>query len=251
VRPDVYFCYMTGGLWATAIALYGVRIATRGGFHSERVAQFGGSALVGRGIMDMTYWAIDPLVRGLARLGVTPNGLSWSALASGAGAGVAIALGWFGLGCLLATISTITDILDGQVARLTNTGSDRGELLDAAVDRYTEFAMFGGLAVALRDSWWQLCLALGALLASFMISYATAKAEALKVKPPRGLMRRHERSFYSIAGLGLVPLIGPTCVEYGLPYVTPALVALAIVAAIGNVAAVVRLVGIARALRLR
>jgi CDP-diacylglycerol--glycerol-3-phosphate 3-phosphatidyltransferase len=249
VRPDVYFCYMTGGLWSLAIILYGARIAMRGAFHSERVAQFGDSALVGRGIMDMTYWAIDPLVRGLARLGVTANELTWSALVSGAGAGAAIALGWFGLGCLLATISTITDILDGQVARLTNTGGDRGELLDAAIDRYTEFAMFGGAAIALRESWWQLCLALGALLASYMISYATAKAEALRVKPPRGLMRRHERSVYSIFGLGLVPLLGPICVEHGLPYATPLLVALAVVATVGNLAATVRLVRISRALR--
>jgi len=37
-----------------------------------------------------------------------------------------------------------------------------------------------------------------ALLASFMISYASAKAEALSVTTPRGLMRRHERAVFSI-----------------------------------------------------
>jgi phosphatidylglycerophosphate synthase len=248
MRPDVYFCYVTGALWVVVLGLYGLRLATRGGFHSDRVERMGGSPLVGRGLMDMTYWAIEPLVRGLVRLGVTPNGLTWSSLVLGVAAGVAIAGGWFGLACLLATSSTIGDILDGQVARSTGGGSDRGELLDAAVDRYTEFAMIAGLGLVLHDSQWQLCLALGAMLASFLVSYATAKAEALKVKPPRGMMRRHERGIYLIVGLGLVPLLGPTCVAHDLPYATPSLVALAIIAAVGNVAALVRFVHIARSL---
>jgi CDP-diacylglycerol--glycerol-3-phosphate 3-phosphatidyltransferase len=249
VRPDVYFCYATAALWAVALTLYGVRIAARGVFHSERVSKIGGTALVGRSLMDATYWAIEPLVRGLAALGITPNGLTWSALVLGLGAGVALAFGWFGLATLLATMSTIGDILDGQVARLTNSGSDRGELLDAAVDRYTEFAFLAGLVIFLRTSEWQMALALAATLACFMVSYASAKAEALQVAPPRGLMRRHERATYLIAGIGLTPLVGPALVAHGLPYVTTCLIALGAVALFGNLAAVLRLVRIGRALR--
>jgi CDP-diacylglycerol--glycerol-3-phosphate 3-phosphatidyltransferase len=249
VRPDVYFSYVTGGLWVVALALYGVRVASRGVFHSDRVAKIGGTALVGRGIMDATYWAIGPVVRGLAAAGVTPNGLTFCALVLGLGAGIALAFGGFGLATLLATMSTIGDILDGQVARLTSSGSERGELLDAAVDRYTEFAFLAGLVLVLRGSWWQVSLALGAILASFMVSYASAKAEALQVTPPRGLMRRHERSVYLIAGIGLVPLVGPTPVVHDLPYATSCLVSLAIVAVVGNLAAVRRLMRIGHALR--
>ncbi|HEX8115196.1 MAG TPA: CDP-alcohol phosphatidyltransferase family protein [Kofleriaceae bacterium] len=249
MRSDVYFCYATVALFAVAMTLYGVRIAARGVFHSERVSKIGGTALVGRGVMDATYWAIEPVVRGLAALGVTPNGLTWAALVLGVGAGVALALGWFGLATLLATMSTIGDILDGQVARLTNSGSNRGELLDAAVDRYTEFAFLAGLVIFLRTSWWWMALALGATLASFMVSYTSAKAEALQVEAPRGLMRRHERSIYLIVGIGLVPMVGPTLAAHGLPYVTTCLIALGVVAVIGNFAAVLRLMRIARSLR--
>ena len=249
MRPDVYFCYVTAGLWAVALTLYGLRIASRGVFHSERVSRIGGTAMVGRGIMDATYWAIEPVVRGLAALGVTPNGLTWSALVLGVGAGGALGFGWFGLATLLATLSTIGDILDGQVARLTNTGTNAGELLDAAIDRYTEFAFLAGLTLVLRESWWQMSLSLGAILACFMVSYASAKAEAMQVSPPRGLMRRHERAIYLIIGIGLVPLVGPTLMARGLPYVTSCLVSLAIVAVVGNLAAVLRLVRIGRALR--
>lgn len=249
MRPDIYFLYATVALWAVMLTLYGVRIAARGVFHSERVSKIGGTALIGRGIMDATYWAIEPVVRGLAALGVTPNGLTWAALILGIGAGVALAFGWFGLATLLATMSTIGDILDGQVARLTHSGSNRGELLDAAVDRYTEFAFLAGMVMLLRSSGAWMALALGAMLASFMVSYASAKAEAMQVEPPRGLMRRHERSTYLIVGVGLVPMVGPVFEAHGLPYITTCLVAVGVVAVIGNLAAVLRLMRIARSLR--
>jgi phosphatidylglycerophosphate synthase len=177
--------------------------------------------------------------------------VTYAALVMGVGAGVAIGFGWFGLACLLATCSTISDILDGQVARLTNRGSNAGELLDAAVDRYTEFAFIAGFILFARDSAVQLALALGALFASFMISYASAKAEAAEVSTPRGLMRRHERATFLILGAGLTPVLGPVIHAKWpvLPATTAFLISLGIVGGIGNWAAVQRLVRIHRALR--
>jgi phosphatidylglycerophosphate synthase len=144
--------------------------------------------------------------------------------------------------------STLGDILDGQVARLTNTGSDRGELLDAAVDRYTELAFLSGLCILFRSSVPYMVLTMAALCASFMISYASAKAEALQVSPPRGLMRRHERATYLITGVGLTALIGPWLAARGLPATTPVLAGLIAVAVVGNLAAVIRLYRIGQAL---
>src|SRR5262245_47547631 len=247
---DVYFTYFLAVLTAFAVLAYGVRVAMRGVARSERVGRIGGTMLVGQEVMDGTYWAIAPIVRGLAALGVTPNGLTWSAFVLGISAGVALAFGQFGLATLLATCSTIGDILDGQVARLTNSGSNKGELLDAAVDRYTEFAFIAGLLIYMRDSVPMMCLALAALLASFMISYASAKAEALQVSPPRGLMRRHERATYLICGIGLSSLFGDWMHErWDLPWTTPLIAGLIMVAVVGNAAAALRLVRIGRALR--
>jgi hypothetical protein len=73
-----------------------------------------------------------------------------------------------------------------------------------------------------------------------MISYSTAKAEAMGITPPRGLMRRHERAAYLIAGVGLTSLI---------PSLVPAVVAFALVSVIGNIAAIRRLTAIAAELR--
>ncbi len=246
---DIYFTYFLGGLISLAALAYGVRLATRGVARSERVARIGGTALVHQEVMDWWYWSIDPIVRALVALGVTANGLTWSALMFGTGAGVALGFGWFGLATLLATASVICDILDGQVARITGSGSNRGELLDAAIDRYTEFAFLAGLAFYCAATPWQLALVLAALLASFMISYTSAKAEAMQVAVPRGLMRRHERATYLISGTGFTSLLGGVFEQRGLPAATPVLAGLAIVAVFGNAAAVTRLVRIARALK--
>ncbi len=247
---DVYFTYTIAGLVGLAGIAYGVRVALRGAARSERVARIGGTALLGQEVMDYTYWAIEPIVRGLAAAGVTPNALTWTALILGLGAGVAIGLGMFGLAALLATLSTVGDILDGQVARLTKTGSSRGELLDAAVDRYTEFAFLAGMLVYFRGSVGWMVLTLAAMLASFMVSYASAKAEALQVSPPRGLMRRHERGTYLIVGVGFSSMFGGWIHHRWdpLPWETPLIAALIAVAGIGNGAAILRFVRIGRCL---
>jgi CDP-diacylglycerol--glycerol-3-phosphate 3-phosphatidyltransferase len=251
VAADAYFVYFLMVLTAVAASLYGIRLATRGRAQNDRVTKIGGTAVLGQSVMEWTYWAVDPVTKVFVTLGVTPNGMTWAALVLGLGAGVALAVGWFGLAAMLATMSTIGDILDGQIARMTNTGSDKGELLDAAVDRYTEFAFLAGLLIYFRNSVWMMCLALGALLASFMVSYASAKAEALQVSPPRGLMRRHERSTYLIAGAGFSATVGVWIqnARPDVPWYSIELASLAIVAAIGNYSAIVRFVRIGRALR--
>jgi CDP-diacylglycerol---glycerol-3-phosphate 3-phosphatidyltransferase len=242
---DLGFTWLTGGVWVVLFAAYAGRVAWFGSFHSARVAGVGGTKLVGENIMNATYWAIEPVVRVLTSAGVTPNAVTWAALVLGFGAGAAAAAGWFGLTCFLVTASTICDILDGQIARAIRRDSARGELLDAIVDRYTEFALIGGFILFARDPV-STGLALAALLASFMISYASAKAEALNAPVPRGLMRRHERAIFLTLGAGLCPLIGPAIHERlpDLPTWSPFLGGLAMVAVIGNVAAVQRFVRI-------
>jgi CDP-diacylglycerol--glycerol-3-phosphate 3-phosphatidyltransferase len=247
---DLWISYTTWVLWTIVAVGYGVRSSRFGAFDSDRVRSVGGTILVGENVMRATYWAIDPVVRALVFVGATPNFVTWSALVLGVGAGAAIMCNAFGLAFLLASTSTICDILDGQVARVTGTGSMRGELLDAAVDRYTEFALIAGFVVLVRDSPIQLVTALAAMLASFMISFASAKAEALAVAVPRGLMRRHERGIFLIMGVGLTPLLGPMIHNLCplLPIASPVVAALVLVGTVGNHAAIVRLVRVSRGL---
>ena len=198
--------------------------------------------------MDWTYWAVSPIVRGLAAARITPNMLTWAAFVLGCGAGSRSRSAGSASRSRCPPGRRLGDILDGQVARMTNSGSDRGELLDAAVDRYTEFAFLAGLVIYFRESVLLVLLAMAALLASFMISYTSAKAEALQVSPPRGLMRRHERAVYLICGAGFTALFGDWIASHGLPSITPMIAALLAVAVIGNAAAVIRLHRIGKAL---
>jgi CDP-diacylglycerol--glycerol-3-phosphate 3-phosphatidyltransferase len=248
---DSYFAFASLGLTLLAIALYGVHVATHGRARHARTEKVGGTALMGLGAMDLGYWAATPVAKACAALGLTPNALTWLSLVLGAGAGAALSVHRFGIATMLAFFSTIGDILDGQVARIQNSGSDRGELLDASVDRYTEFFFLGGLVICFREDLRWMGLALAALLAAFMVSYATAKAEALKVPPPRGPMRRHERATYLITGLAFSSMFGDALHRQWsqLPAETPLLLGLTAVAIAGNYSAVLRLVRTGIALR--
>jgi CDP-diacylglycerol--glycerol-3-phosphate 3-phosphatidyltransferase len=247
---DAAFSWLSAALWTAIFCAYRIRVARYGRFRAERVRELGGTALLGENIMRATYWAIDPVIHALVRAGVTANAVTWSAFVLGIAAAIAIATGWFGIACLLATLSTVCDILDGQVARVAGTGSVRGGLLDSVIDRYTEFAFVAGFLIHAHARQLDTALAALALLACFMSSYATAKSEILGVVTSRGLMRRHERAAFLILGAGLTPLLGPA-MQAPWPALGPSgpfLAALGIVGAIGNAAVAARLVAISRAL---
>jgi CDP-diacylglycerol--glycerol-3-phosphate 3-phosphatidyltransferase len=214
-----------------------------------------GGIMLGRGLMEVAYRMFDPLVRVLVALRVTPNMVTAFSLVPALVSAVLIATGHFGLGALLATGSGFCDMIDGILARRYNSGSDVGELFDAAVDRYVEYLLLAGLAVYFRGSPVGVLLCLGAVLGSFMVSYATAKAEALGVEPPKGAMRRAERAVYVIFGCAMVPLwelIVPgervfATIAYGREL--PVELALLIVGLVANVSAVRRMLRIAELVR--
>jgi CDP-diacylglycerol---glycerol-3-phosphate 3-phosphatidyltransferase len=232
---------------ASILAAYAARVVTLGHVRFARVDAAGSSFLLGKTAMQMVYWALSPIGDVLAWLGVSANAITRASFALGALAGVALAYGHFGVAAALSAASALSDALDGMVARASNTVSTAGKTLDSAVDRYNEFFFLGGLALFYRSSAALLGLALLALIGSFMVSYASAVAEGLRVSPPRGSMRRAERATYLTAGAALVPLAGLVAAQ-GVPGVTqdlPIVIALFLVAAVANVSAAHRLIRIA------
>lgn len=211
--------------------------------------------LLGRPLMEAAYWFLSPVTNLLLAIGATPNVVTLASLVPGLGAGVAVAMGHFGLGALLMVIAALCDIFDGLLARRLGVMSDAGEVYDAAADRYMEFFFVAGMVVHYRQLWPLQVLALAAMLGSFMISYSTAKAEALGLPPPKGMMRRPERTFYLGGGATFVPVVA-----LALPadwaarteiHDLPVLVPLALVAVLGNISAVFRFATIARMARRR
>jgi phosphatidylglycerophosphate synthase len=245
------------GLFAVAgviSLIYSIRVMLRGRAKFSRVDRQGGSALLSKNVMQGGYWFFQPLARALVACHVTPNQVSWGSFTFGAIAGICFAAGHFGSGAVFAAISAILDALDGIVARVTDVSSDAGEVLDAAVDRYVEFFTITGLVVYYREIPALMVLALAALLGSFMISYSTAKAEALQITPPKGAMRRPERALYLILGAALSPVTISWLErirEYPIAIGHPMVVALGLIAVMANSSAGERFYYIAKEIRKR
>jgi CDP-diacylglycerol--glycerol-3-phosphate 3-phosphatidyltransferase len=238
---DVYFAWLMLALFVGGFGGYALRAARQGRLRNARTEADGGSVFVGKPAMETAYWLLGPVLDAVAALGATPNAVTLFSLLPGAGAGVALAYGWFGLAAVLATISQFADIIDGLLARKLGIASDAGEALDAAVDRYVELFFLGGLAVHYRADP-LLLLVLAAIGGSFMVSYATAKAEAMGVKAPRGVMRHGERVAYLLVTSALTPLVLREL---------PIVLALTLVAIAANVSVVQRFAAIIAALRAR
>jgi phosphatidylglycerophosphate synthase len=181
---------------------------------------------------------------------VTANEVTAASLVLGGLAGVLVANGFFALAATTFALASLGDALDGAVARSSGNESPGGALFDACADRYEEFFFLTGLAFRLHSHRAVLALILFALLGSFMVSYGSAKAEALGVPVPTSTMRRPQRAACLSLGTVLVPIFTLVARRCSLPeWMSHAsvLVALGLLAVLGNVSAIVRLRGIALA----
>jgi CDP-diacylglycerol--glycerol-3-phosphate 3-phosphatidyltransferase len=212
--------------------------------HRAALAAQHRSIALPRAASAMTHWALDPLVRLLLAAEVSANTITGCSLLAGAVGGLALAFGHFGMAAALLVASSLGDALDGLVARGGHTESPGGALFDASVDRYEEFFSLGGLAIFFRESGPLLALVLSALMGSFMVSYGSAKAEALRVPVPPGAMRRAERATCLCLGTTLVPLAGAisrACHGPSWVALSPLVVMLLLVGGAANVSAVRRI----------
>jgi CDP-diacylglycerol--glycerol-3-phosphate 3-phosphatidyltransferase len=192
---------------------------------------------------------LDHAARGLIGAGVSANAVTVASVVTAAGGGVLLGFGYFGWASIAMIAASLGDALDGLVARRTGTSSVAGALLDASVDRYEEFFFLAGLSVYLHQVVWAFVLALTALAGSFMVSYGSAKAEALGVPVPPGAMRRVERAVVLCTGVAATFLCGAAARAAWLPAwaaLAPLYGSLGVVAVVSNVSAIRRLRFLAR-----
>jgi CDP-diacylglycerol--glycerol-3-phosphate 3-phosphatidyltransferase len=203
-----------------------------------------GSPLVPRAVSDAILRRLDRAAGLLVRAGVSANAVTIASMILAAAAGISLGLGEFALATPAMALACLGDALDGLVARRSASISIGGALLDASVDRYGEFFFLGGLAVCLRGSAPALVVSLLALSGSFMVSYASAKAEALHLPVPPGLMRRPERAITLCLGValaGLLQVLGRMSYVPEWTAHVPLLAALGILAVFANGSAMRRL----------
>jgi len=151
------------------------------------------------------YKVIDPFVKVLIKLGLTPNAVTTIGFVLNLGVAVIFIIGaeegnrgdltYVGWAGGLILFAGLFDMLDGQVARLGNMKSSFGALYDSVLDRYSELVMFLGICYYLVAHHYFLSsiFAFVALIGSMMVSYVRARAEGLGVEIKGGLMQRPER----------------------------------------------------------
>ncbi len=127
---------------------------------------------------------------------------------------------------ILLIIFGLFDVLDGQLARLQDTESSFGMLLDASSDRLKEVLLYIGIAYYFVASGqpYAAVWAVAACGASLCVSYVKAKAEVIVSDGARdirtinrmfqdGLMRFEVRMFLLVVGLIFSPLL-PVAVAF-------------------------------------
>ena len=136
--------------------------------------------IIPRKVIDLALRSLDGTAALLARIGVSPNVVSLFALAAGIAAGYFYAVGKPLEAALFIIFAGAFDILDGKVAKCRNQTSKFGAIFDSTLDRYSEFALYLGLAYYFRDHW-ALWITFFTFLGSTMVSYTRARAEGLGI----------------------------------------------------------------------
>ena len=139
----------------------------------------------------------------------TPNGITILGFLVTVAAAYLVGSGWLLAGGIVFLFGGALDLLDGALARLTDTVSPFGALLDSVFDRLSEAALFVGLGVyVMRDDISEdqqiffITVLLLALIFSQSVSYLRARGEGLGVFTKDGLMTRPERVV--LLGIGLI-----------------------------------------------
>lgn len=145
------------------------------------------------------------MVRGLASLGVPPNVLTTIGVMINIGCGVLFGMGEFFWAGIVLIVANVFDMLDGNVARLTGNVTKFGGFLDSTLDRLSDMVAILGIMVFYAGNTPQhsiinVILAGVAMIASVLVSYATARSEALGVKANVGFLQRPERIVLLIIG---------------------------------------------------
>lgn len=156
--------------------------------------------------------AVRPIGNALRRTGLTPDHLTIVGLVIGVGAAFAVGSGRLWLGLILVILAALPDLLDGALAKASQTSSQRGAFFDSTVDRVTDTVLLGGVAwylAAQHETPELSVLAFAVMGASSLISYQRAKAESLGLDAKGGLMERAERVVLLCIGLLWEPLLVP------------------------------------------
>jgi CDP-diacylglycerol--glycerol-3-phosphate 3-phosphatidyltransferase len=134
---------------------------------------------------------------------LTPNAISLTGFALCAVAAVLVWQDEYFLGGLAFIVGSVCDTLDGRYSRMSGKGTPFGAFLDSTLDRIEEGIVLTAVAFQFADRGDNVavCAVVVAVLASLMVSYTRARAEALGVECKVGIADRAVRVVILSAGL--------------------------------------------------
>jgi CDP-diacylglycerol--glycerol-3-phosphate 3-phosphatidyltransferase len=158
---------------------------------------------------------------------LTPNTISMTGLILNVVAAVLVWQEMYILGGIAFIVGSVCDTLDGRYSRMSGKGSQFGAFLDSTLDRIEEGIVLTAVAAVFAAHHNELAAAatVAAVLASLMVSYTRARAEALGVECKVGIASRAVRvvilsigilfadlgllapSVYVLAGLGTITVL--------------------------------------------
>ena len=135
---------------------------------------------------------------------LTPNTISLTGLALNLLAAVLVWEQLFFLGGIAFVVGSVMDTLDGRYSRMSGKGTPFGAFLDSTLDRIEEGIVLTAVAgyFALQGNRVGAAAVVVAVLASLMVSYTRARAEALGVECKVGIATRPVRVV--ILSIGLI-----------------------------------------------
>lgn len=217
------------------------------------------------GLQQGIYSVINPFVKFLIKIGVTPNmvttiGFLGNLLAAGmfVYAGIIhrreyylpeadqFQYGWIAWGGAILIVFSVFDMLDGQVARLGNMQSTFGAMYDSVLDRYSELVTLGGLTFYMLEFKTGIgeigsLITFIALIGSIMVSYVRARAEGLGIECKVGFMQRPERVVITSLSALITGIVGKIVPDEKFNAIYILITGMAIIAVFANITAFTRI----------
>jgi CDP-diacylglycerol---glycerol-3-phosphate 3-phosphatidyltransferase len=134
---------------------------------------------------------------------LTPNQISMTGFVLNVIAAVLVWQHEFFIGGVVFIVGSICDTLDGGYSRMSGKGTPFGAFLDSTLDRIVEGIVLTAVAVTFTQREDELAVAavVVAVMASLVVSYTRARAEALGVECKVGIADRLVRVIILSAGL--------------------------------------------------
>ena len=139
---------------------------------------------------------------------LTPNAISLTGLVLCLIAAALVFADYYFLGGVAFILGSVCDTLDGRYSRMSGKGTSFGAFLDSTLDRMEEGIVLTAVAYQFSEAGNNAAVAavVVAVLASLMVSYTRARAEALGVECKVGIADRAVRVVILAAGLVLESL---------------------------------------------